>query len=82
MDIGDDGNGALRAHAPKGFQRLTRGNAHTHNITTHLGERTNLRERGFSVSRRRTGHRLDHDRCAATDLHVANHNGTRQITGK
>ena len=79
VDIGNDRHRRLRTNRAKALERSLSGHAHAHNITTRLGECTNLCKRCLRVGGIGAGHGLDHHRCAATDLNAAHMHGARQL---
>ena len=79
MDIGDDWHWRLGTNRAKALERSLGRHAHAHDIAASLRQRAHLRKRCLGISGIGAGHRLNHDRRAATDLHAAHMHGARQL---
>ena len=79
VDIGDNRHRRLGTDGAEALKRGLGGHAHAHDIAASLRQRAHLRKRCLGISGIGAGHRLDHHRRAATDLHAAHMHGARQL---
>ena len=79
VDVRDNRHRRLGADGTEALKRGLGGHAHAHDIAARLRQRTHLRERRLGVGGIGAGHGLNHDRRAATDLHVAHVHRARQF---
>ena len=79
VDIGDNRHRRLGADGAETLKCGLGGHTHAHDIAASLRQRAHLRKRCLGISSIGAGHRLDHHRRAATDLHAAHMHGARQL---
>ena len=82
VDVRDNRHRRLGADGTEALKRGLGGHAHAHDIAARLRQRTHLRKRRLGVGGIGAGHGLNHDRRAATDLHVAHVHRARQLAGQ
>ena len=79
VNIGDDRHRGLSTDGTKALERGLGGYTHAHDIAARLRQRVNLPKRCLGIGGISAGHRLNHHRRAAADLHAAHMHGARQL---
>ena len=82
VDVRDNRHRRLGADSAKTHERGLGRYTHAHDITAGLSQRAHLRKRRLGIGGIGAGHGLNHDRRAATDLHVAHVHRARQLAGQ
>ena len=79
VNIGNDWHRRLGTDGTEALERGFGGYTHAHDIAARLRQSADLPKRCLSIGGIGAGHRLDHDRRAAADLHPAHMHGARQL---